>query len=120
MTFYNRGFALAAKGEFDRAVEDYDRAIGLNSTFSQAFLNRGFAHAARETFDRAIVDYDQAIQLNPNVAIAFYNRGVARARKGAVMAGAVERFCLVAIFHRAPEMRAGCIKGDDFRIAFAQ
>jgi tetratricopeptide (TPR) repeat protein len=39
----NRGNAYAAKGDFDRAISDYDLAIKYNPSFSKPFNNRGVA-----------------------------------------------------------------------------
>src|SRR5262245_55241649 len=37
--FNNRGNAYADKGEYDRAIQDYNQAIHLNSTYAIAFDN---------------------------------------------------------------------------------
>src|SRR5262249_8968479 len=39
--FNNRGVAHKFKGEYDRALEDYDQAILLNPSFANAYNNRG-------------------------------------------------------------------------------
>jgi tetratricopeptide (TPR) repeat protein len=70
------------KGDFDRAIRDYDRAVALDPKSFLAFNNRGFAYSGKGDFDGAIQDYDQAIRLNPDAAMTFYNRGFARAAKG--------------------------------------
>jgi len=73
--FLNRGFAYDRKGQYDRAIEDYDQAIKLNPNFVLAFVDRGDAYNSKHEYDRAIQDLDQAIKLDPNFAPAFYNRG---------------------------------------------
>jgi lipoprotein NlpI len=80
--FANRGMAYAIKGEYDRAIADFDEAIRLNPNIAQAFVNRGEAYRNKNEFDRAIADFDQAIRLNPNFAPAFNNRGFAYVNKG--------------------------------------
>ena len=65
------------KGEFDRAIQDYDQAIRLNPRDADAFDGRGGAYNSKGEYDRAIQDFDQAIRLEPNAAHAFYNRGSA-------------------------------------------
>jgi tetratricopeptide (TPR) repeat protein len=64
----NRGLAYRAKGEHDRAIQDYDEAIKLNPNLAIAFYNRGLAYGAKGQHDRAIQDFDQAIRLNPSDA----------------------------------------------------
>jgi tetratricopeptide (TPR) repeat protein len=71
-----------ARGQDDRAIDDYDHAIRLNPNDARAFSNRGNAYARKGQDDRAIEDYDQAIRLNPNLAEAFGDRGIAYSRKG--------------------------------------
>ena len=80
--YTNRGIAYRAKGEPDRAIADYDKAIWLNPKFPDAYNGRGSAYDDRGDRDRAIADYDQAIRLNPNFADAYNNRGIAYRAKG--------------------------------------
>jgi tetratricopeptide (TPR) repeat protein len=80
--FYNRGVVYADKGEYDRAIEDYNRAIELQPKYAEAFYSRGTSYAHKGEYDRAIQDFDQAIALKPEFAMAFYNRGSSYARKG--------------------------------------
>ena len=80
--FYKRANAYYEKGEYDRAIEDYDQAIRLNPKHPDAFSNRGVAYARKGDYDRAIENYNEAIRLNPKHPDAFSNRGVAYARKG--------------------------------------
>ncbi len=75
--YFNRGRAWSDKGQFDRAIADFDQAIRLDPEYPDAFNNRGVAYAGKGQFDRAIEDYDRAIALDPNYAIAIYNRGLA-------------------------------------------
>ena len=70
------------KGEYDRAIADYDRAIGINPSFAGAYNGRGNAYWLKGEHDRAIADYGQAIALNPRNAEAYFNRGNAYADKG--------------------------------------
>jgi lipoprotein NlpI len=73
--FNNRGLSYHVKGEYDRAIQDYDQAIRLNPGYAYAFFNRGIAYKDKGEYDRAIQDYDQAIKLDPVLAIAFFSRG---------------------------------------------
>ncbi len=82
MAFYGRGLAYSRKGDYDRAISDYDQALRLNPDLANAFYGRGGAYAYKGDYDHAIQDYNQALRLNPNSAVAFYGRGWAYEHKG--------------------------------------
>jgi tetratricopeptide (TPR) repeat protein len=79
---YNRGIAWGAKGDYDRAIADYDQAIRLDPKHTAAYVNRGAAWSDKGDHDRAIADYTEAIRLNPEDADPYVNRGVAWKAKG--------------------------------------
>ena len=56
--YVGRGGVYRAKGDIDRAIEDYDKAISLDSKFAPAYAGRGDAYQAKGDLDRAIADYD--------------------------------------------------------------
>ena len=60
---------------------DFDQAIKINSSFTQAFNDRGLAYVSKGETDRAIEDFNQAIKLNPKLALAFSARGNSLASK---------------------------------------
>src|SRR5512146_2084087 len=70
----NRGNAYSEKGDYDRAIEDYDLAIKFNPSYDKPFNNRGVAYQKKGDYDRAIKDFDEAIKLNPKYGRAFANR----------------------------------------------
>jgi tetratricopeptide (TPR) repeat protein len=80
--FQLRGAAYAGKGQYDRAIQDFDQAIKLNPKEAETFVNRGGSYDKKGQYDRAIQDFDQAIKLNPSYASAFMNRGIAYRKKG--------------------------------------
>jgi tetratricopeptide (TPR) repeat protein len=87
------------QGDYQGALNDYNRAIQINPRNANAYYNRGLlkatkfqdAQGALADYDRAIkikpsydaaynqgalADYNQAIKLKPRNADAYYNRGV--------------------------------------------
>jgi tetratricopeptide (TPR) repeat protein len=81
--FNNRGVAYRLKGEYDRALQDYEQAIRLNPGNANAYNNRGIVYRIKGEFGRAIADYDEAIWLkNGDFPAAYYNRALAYADKG--------------------------------------
>ena len=80
--YNNRGFAYDNKGHYDKAIEDYNKAITINPNYANAYYNRGVAYGNKGQIDRAIEDFNKAISINPNYAGAYYNRGLAYALSG--------------------------------------
>jgi len=80
--FTNRGIAYMDKGDFDRAIHDFDQAIRLNPDDADAFGYRGSAYDQKGDDKRAVQDFNQAIQMNPNSARFLNSRCWARAILG--------------------------------------
>ena len=80
--FNNRGIHHKNKGEYDRAIQDYNQALKIDPQYALSFNNRGNAYNSKGQHDRAIQDYDQAIKINPQYASAFFNRGNTYNSKG--------------------------------------
>jgi protein O-mannosyl-transferase len=76
VAYNNRGFVFYEQGQFYKAIEDYDKAIALNSSNSDVYYNRGNAFDELGQFDKAIADYNKAIALNPLDSGAYNNRGL--------------------------------------------
>lgn len=87
VAFDDRGAAYYRKGEYDRALGDFEQAIRLDAKNAFAYNNRGNVYQRNGQYDRAIADYDQAIRLKPDYADAFYGRGRARQKNGDVAGG---------------------------------
>jgi lipoprotein NlpI len=79
---YNRGSAWHIKGDFDRAIADYNEAIRLGPKAVQPYNNRGGAWYIKGDLDRAIADYSEAIRLDPKAIEPYNNRGLAWRDKG--------------------------------------
>src|SRR5258708_7345356 len=75
--FNNRGNAYAQKGQHDRAIEDFDQALRLDSNYAFALQSRGAAYFNKGQYDRAIQDYDQPLRLAPSYAITYHSRALA-------------------------------------------
>jgi tetratricopeptide (TPR) repeat protein len=77
---YQQGLKAAATGDMASALDRFDRAIGINPEYFQAYVERGNVKDAIRDFAGAIADYTTAISLNPKSAHAFYNRGTVLSR----------------------------------------
>ena len=78
----NRGNVLTGKGEYDRAIEDYNQSIKLHPINPKAFNNRGVVYLKKGEYDRAIQDFSEAIKLDPGYASPFANRAETYQIKG--------------------------------------
>jgi len=74
--FTTAGVNHLQKGDYDRAIRDFDRAIALQPGLVVAWKNRGHAYKNKGDLERALADYDQAILLTPGDARLYNDRGI--------------------------------------------
>jgi regulator of sirC expression with transglutaminase-like and TPR domain len=72
---YNRAWLYASRNDFEKAVEDYTKAIQIDKGQADIYFNRGLLYVKMEKYDLAVKDFDEAIKLNPSDADAYCNRG---------------------------------------------
>jgi tetratricopeptide (TPR) repeat protein len=65
--FYWMGMTLIAQEDYDEAIKQFDEAIRLNPTYSQAYAGRATARLADDpdAQDEALTDYRRALYFNP-------------------------------------------------------
>ncbi len=80
--YYNRGVTYYESGDYDNAIVEFSKAIGINLRYSDAYYMRGNAYYKRGQYDQAISDYTKAIEINPGCDTAYNNRGLAYHMKG--------------------------------------
>ena len=81
IAYNNRGNAYTAKGAYDLAIKDYDRAVELNPNYAKAFNNRAVVYEKTGELDKAIEDFGQAAKVDPNYARPFAHRAAIHAGK---------------------------------------
>ena len=74
-TYFDRGNVYQSKGDYDHAIEAFNKAIEIKQDYAEAYTNRGVAYHSQGSYDLAIRDYDKALELNPSYAEAYFNRG---------------------------------------------
>ena len=79
---YRLGIQWSDKGDWEKAIKEYDKALELDPEMDEGFHARGTARLHLQEWDKAIKDFDEAIRLNPKREVTFANRGVARYMKG--------------------------------------
>ena len=65
--------ALAARGQFDEAIESYRKALQINSNRPETFLHLGMTLGQAGRTREAVAQYREALRLNPNLAGALNN-----------------------------------------------
>ena len=80
--YINRGIAYGEKGDHDRAIADFNKAIELDPKYDEAYYNRGYAYSKKGDHGHALADYNKAIELDPKHAPAYINRGLVYFDKG--------------------------------------
>ena len=71
MAYYNRGVAYARKGQLDKAISDYTRAMEINPKCALAYYNRGTAYYFKGEHDKAWKDVNMAKSLGYPVRSGF-------------------------------------------------
>jgi len=71
-----RGNGFLESKDYKRAVEEFSKAIWLDSGNVKAYRYRGWCRHWQGRYDEAIKDFDEAIRLDPNNAPAFRGRGM--------------------------------------------
>jgi tetratricopeptide (TPR) repeat protein len=79
---YNRGNAHYYLGAYDKAIEDYSRALVLDPDNPEVLYNRGNSYAEVGDHARAIEDYSRSIAIRPDFDAAYYNRANSRLSMG--------------------------------------
>ena len=81
--YIGRGQHYYEKDDYDRAIEDFNRAIPYQPSYVQlAYGNRANAYAMKGDTDRAIDSYSVAISLDKNYSAAYTGRGLLYEKTG--------------------------------------
>jgi len=81
----NLGLAYFHRGEFSKAMIEYNKALEIDPDYSESYNNRGLLYFKQGEFSRAVLDFDLAIEKDPNPASAYSyysNRGLAYSHQG--------------------------------------
>ena len=80
--FFYLGVTFHQQGDEKKALDYYDKTIGLNPQSAVTYDNRGSAKFALGDHQGAIADHDKALEINPQSAVTYYNRGNAKVALG--------------------------------------
>jgi tetratricopeptide (TPR) repeat protein len=107
-TLVNRGIVFMRQQNYDRAMKDYDRALGLLPGMPEAKINLGAMLYHLERFEEAVVALDDGVTAK-NLearAAAYYNRAIAHERLGDIQRAYDDyRAAIAAVPGYAPAVR---------------
>ncbi|MFZ5810514.1 MAG: LysM peptidoglycan-binding domain-containing protein [Thermodesulfobacteriota bacterium] len=81
-TYFEKGNELGKQNQYQKAIEQFDRAIKLNPNRADYYASRGHAFYYMKLYTRAIEDYTRSIERNPSFALAYSMRGLSHTRDG--------------------------------------
>ena len=58
-------FSLCQLKEYEKAVENYEKSIALDSTHPNRYYNLGFSHLAQKNFLQAKIAFEKALEMEP-------------------------------------------------------
>lgn len=100
MALCNRGHVFTERREFDKALNDLDRAIALSPDYACARSNRGRVFSLQKQYGKAIENYNEAIRIEPDFMLGYNNRGDAYKNLG-------QHDRALADFNKAIELKSG-------------
>ncbi len=75
LAYHLRGLAYAKQGNYDLALQDYNKALQLDKRYVQSYNTRALTYHEIGRYQDALKDYENAIRMQPTFADAYYNRG---------------------------------------------
>jgi len=70
------------QNEWDKAIAEYTRMLGINPDNVSALNNRGLAYAHKGEYEATIADFTAALAIKPDYYTALYNRAYAYYQMG--------------------------------------
>ena len=80
--WYQKGKNAAMKEDDDNAIHYYQKAIDLDSRYTEAYISIGTPYERKGNYDEAIKCYQKAILLNPQDWFPYFSMGYAYERQG--------------------------------------
>jgi protein O-mannosyl-transferase len=75
--FSNRGIAHSRLGNWEKALEDFNSSLRINTDNAKSYSNRANIKIFMQSYKEAIEDFNQAIQIENENPEYFSNRGIA-------------------------------------------
>jgi len=79
--FYDRATEKLNAGDKVAAIDDFSKAITLNSNYADAFNDRGVAYLQSGKYTSAIHDFKMCLKINPQMEVAEQNLKIAKGKR---------------------------------------
>ena len=76
--YINKGYKKIVDGDYKGALQQFNKAIELDSRNIEAYNNRGIVLGILGEHVRAIQDFNRAIDLSPTNSEAYKSRGISK------------------------------------------
>jgi len=73
--YYKMGAVYQDMAEYDKAINTFDEAIGLDSSNVEGYLLKGDVYLERKMYDSVIAEYNKALNITPDDLQIIYKRG---------------------------------------------
>jgi len=73
--YFKKGNTFFDIGQYEKAIENYNKIIELEPSNIKAYYNRGLANQKLRLYDKAIKDFTRTIQLKSDYIQAYFERG---------------------------------------------
>ena len=74
--YFDMGVSNLVPNQYEKAIDDFTKAIELNPNFAEAYYNRGTVYATFRQYGEALNDWDKVLEIDPNHSDAINNREV--------------------------------------------
>ena len=81
-SLYNVGIKFLWTGEYEKALDNFKKAVEENNRFAEAWFQAGYCSGELGRYSKAIEAYKQAIRIKPDYAKAHNNMGTAYGKLG--------------------------------------
>ena len=75
IAYYNKGLAFYAQGQYDEAIESYDKALTVDDKLVAAYVGKGKALYYLGKYEDAKNSYDEALKIDENLVAAHVGKG---------------------------------------------
>ncbi|MEW5725565.1 MAG: tetratricopeptide repeat protein [Thermodesulfobacteriota bacterium] len=82
VAFLLRGEVYKDKGDYQRAIADFTRAIKIRADYAQAFYFRGLTYEKLGSYPEALADVGVAVKLNPDKELYRNRLEIIRSKAG--------------------------------------